>query len=169
MNFSILIIGLILALIFVVPVVFLVRASSNAKKKYLKDLINLAKTNNYSISEHDHWNNSVIGIDKDHRHLFYINKTTNNESTVMIDLSEVKQCQVVNKSKNAGKKANYAPVTEKLGLIFTYLDKDKPETSLDFYNADFDSSIPDKEVKLAGKWSGIVNDVTAGLIPGPKK
>ena len=169
MNSSTLLIGLILALIFIVPVMFLVRASSNAKKKYLKDLFNLAKNNNCSISEHDHWNNTVIGIDKDHRNLFYINKTTNNESTVTIDLSEVKQCQVVNKSKNTGKKANYTPVTERLGLIFNYLGKDKPDTWLDFYNSDFDSSVPDREFKLVEKWSDIVNNVTAGLIPGPKK
>lgn len=169
MNISTLIIGLILALIFLVPVIFLARASARAKKKYLKDLFTLAQANNCSIAEHDHWNNSAIGIDKDHRNLFYINRRTNNEHTLVIDLSEVKQCQVVNKSKNAGKKANYTPVVERLGLVLSYLSKDKPETWLDFFNSDFDSTIPEKEFKLAEKWEGIVNNVTAGLIPGPVK
>lgn len=169
MNITTIIIGLMLALLFLVPVVFLARASARAKKKYLKDLYDLAENNNCSLSEHDHWNNSAIGIDKEHRHLFYINRTTNNEQTQIIDLTEVRQCQVVNKSKNAGKKANYTPILERLGLVLNYLNKDNPDAWLDFYNSDFDSTIPEKEFKLAEKWSGIVNNVTAGLIPGPWK
>jgi len=167
MNITTLIIGLVLALIFLVPVLFLVRASARAKKKYLTEIMDLAAKNGSNIAEHDHWNNSAIGMDKDHRKVFYINRTTNNERTLIIDLSEVKQCQVVNKSKNAGKKANYTPIVERLGLVFNYINKDKPDTWLDFYNSDFDSTIPEKEFKLAEKWSGLVSNVTAGLIPGP--
>lgn len=169
MNLSTILIGLVLILLFLVPVIFLVRASSGSKRKFIKDLIDLAKSKNCSISEHDHWNNRIIGMDKDHRNLFYINKTTNNELTAVIDLTQVKHCEVVKKSRNTGKKANNLPVIQKLELVFSYIDNNKPDTSLDFFNSDFDSSFPEDEFKLAEKWAGIVNEATAGLLPGPGK
>ncbi len=166
MNLSTILIGLVLVLLFLVPVIFLVRASSGSKRKFIKDLFDLARNNQSGISEHDHWNNRIIGMDKDRRKLFYINKTTNNELTAVIDLSQVKHCEVVRKNRNGGKKANNPPVIEKLELAFSYVGNNKPETSLDFFNSDFDSSFPEDEFKLAEKWSGIVNDVSAGLIQG---
>lgn len=168
MNLSIMVVGLSLAAMYFIPYALVARASSNSNKKLVKDLFTLAKKNNCSISLHDYWKNIALGIDKDHRKIFYVNKSTNIENTAKINLSEVQKCQIVNKRRNVVKNANSSPVTEKLGLIFTYLDKNKPDTFLEFYNAEYKLMVSDEEPRLIEKWAGIVNDVIANRYQAPK-
>ena len=169
MKISILIIGLVLLAIYIVPTVILARFHMNSRKRFFKELFTLAKQRDCIISQHDFWNKTAIGIDKDYRSLFYISKTTNNDDMVTINLLEVLKCQIVKKRRNIGKHVDNSPVIEKLGLIFTYFDKEKPETFLEFYNFDSNFLSSDKELSLTEKWAGIVNEVIAGRILGPLK
>jgi hypothetical protein len=167
MKLSIVIIGLVLIAIYMVPAVILARLGLKSKKRLIKELIELAEQSNCHLSEHNYWNNTAIGIDQEHPNLFYINKTTNNERTIRINLSEVQTCQIVRKSKNPGKKSHSSSAIEKLGLVFTFIEKNKPDLFLEFFNTDFDDSISNEYLEQAEKWSGIVNDATARLTPGP--
>ena len=97
MKISILIIGLVLLAIYIVPTVILARFHMNSRKRFFKELFTLAKQRDCSISQHDYWNKTAIGIDKDYRSLFYISKTTNNDDMVTINLLEVLKCQIVKK------------------------------------------------------------------------
>jgi len=157
MKSGVLIMIVMVLLIFVVPSVWMYLSRKKDEKQLKKKLFNFAETSNCTISESDFWKNSGIGIDKSFHKLFYIRTTNSEENKKEIDLTKIYKCRVLNASRSMNtKNGNYITI-DKLELIFTYRDKNKPETGLEFYNTTHDSLTLAGEVQLIEKWSQIVN------------
>ena len=152
------IIGLTFLLFCFIIFVILSRSNQKGEKQLLQSLKGLAEQNNCKIVQHDIWNNSAIGIDNTANIVFAIRNTNNNSISFQINLSEMQKCRVINAKRNGSNKEGNFKVIEKLELAFTYRDKNKPETFLDFYNADYDTSSLSGELQLIEKWCKIAND-----------
>jgi hypothetical protein len=154
MDIATILIGVMVLLICVVPFIIM---RKNKKKKAIesKEVISqLAAKSNSNVDEYDRWNKTIIGIDHLNRKLFFIRKIKDKEIQHEIDLSGVQMARVINSHRGAID-GNYI-VIQKLQLGLISKDKDKPETLLEFYNADYDSLTIMEELQLAEKWAKIV-------------
>jgi len=159
---------LIAVLIIVVSCILLVlivnRKKKNKEKRFIQTLLDLADKRQCKISEYDHWNNTLIGIDKDLHKLFFIRKTEEKAIIHEIDLLEIQKCKVVNTSRIVTLKESTQNVLDKLELSFTYRDQKKHETYLEFYNTNRDNLFLNGELSLIEKWSETVNENIAGIV-----
>ena len=154
---TILLIGTTVLIICVLP--FLIRHNKKKKKeKEIKEVISrLAAKSNSGVDEYDWWNKTIIGIDNSNRKLFFIKKIHDKELQSAIDLSNIQMGRVINSHRSVIN-GNYN-VIQKLQLGLISKNKDKPETLLEFYNADYDSLTIMEELQLVEKWSKIVNSI----------
>jgi hypothetical protein len=151
----IIMIGMIV-FIFVVPGVWIYIRNLINEKQFRNKLFSLAAKSSCEISEFDFWKSSAIGIDKNKHRIFYLREIKSEELKREIDLSEIQKCRVLNASRSMhSKQGNYVSI-DKLELILTNRDKEKPEIGLEFYNITNDSLAISGEVQLVEKWSGIV-------------
>ena len=152
------IIGIILILTCIIPFVIMNINSRKREKKLLHELFTFAERNNCKISQHELWNNSLIGIDETANVIFFTKKLKDNEISQQINLTEIQKCRVVNSSRTVNNKDGNFKVVDKLELAFTFHDKNKVEIIIAFYNADYDSLTLSGELLLAEKWCKIIND-----------
>jgi ABC-type glycerol-3-phosphate transport system permease component len=152
----IIMIGMIV-FIFVIPSIWIYISSLKKEKQLKNKLFQLAATNSCAISEFDFWKNSAIGLDKSRQRIFYVRDIKSKEEMKEVDLSEIQKCRVVNASRSLhNKNGNYTAI-DRLELMFTFRDKNKPEVGLEFYNTTHDSLSLAGEVQLVEKWSEIVD------------
>jgi hypothetical protein len=157
MNLSIALITIVTIAAFVTPLVLITRSRKAKEKRFLQILIEMARKTNSAISDHEYFNNTAIGIDKEAHRLFFMRKTTAGDNNQEIDLKEVLRCRMVNTSNTVSHKESTYTVIEKIQLAFTYRDKNKPETTMEFYNNDHDSLTISGELQIAEKWARIIN------------
>jgi hypothetical protein len=167
MDLSIALIAIVTIAAFVVPILLVSRAKKLRDKRFLQLLIEMARKTNNTISEYENFNNTAIGIDKNAFRLFFTRKTNAGDGAQLIDLKEVLRCRVVNTSNSVSRKENSYTVIEKIQLAFTYRDKNKPDTTMEFYNNDHDSLTISGELQIAEKWARIINENIA-KIPSKK-
>lgn len=154
-----LVIGLML-LIFA-PFFILYMKRMKKEKRIIEQLSNLAEKNNCIISEHETWNDSVIGIDKTSFKLLLIRNGIENKTALVVDLSDKQKCRVLNISRDAMMNEGGGKITDRIALSFENRDKTKPEKVLDLYNNTYDGLRLTGEIHLSEKWSKIANDCIA--------
>jgi hypothetical protein len=148
-------IGMIV-LVFVLPSIWMYVRNLKNEKQFRNNLFNLASGSNCRISEFDFWKNSAIGIDKNKHRIFYIRDLKSEKLKKEVDLSEIQKCRVLNASRSLNSKNGNYTAIDRLELVFTSKDKNKPEIGLEFYNTTHDSLALAGEVQLVEKWSGII-------------
>jgi hypothetical protein len=147
-------------LLFVLPSLWIRFNNLKKIKKSKNKLVNLASAGGYEISEFDFWNDSTIGIDSSKHRIFYIRDIKAEDTAMVVNLSEILKCRVINDSRSMN--GSYTAV-DKLGLILTNRDKNKPEIDLEFYSSMHGRLTLAGEVQLVEKWSGIVSKELAGI------
>lgn len=167
MDLGAAIVGIVIIGICVIPFVFISANSRKRKERLLQGLFGYAEKNNSKISQYDLWNTSTIGMDDTALRIFFTRKVKDTETRQMIHLAEVQKCRVINSGRSVNTASGTNKVIEKLELAFTFRDKSKPETVLEFYNTDSDSLTLTGELQLTEKWNKIVNDCLSA-IPLPK-
>lgn len=153
MELGSVIFGLLTLACFVVPVIYLKRASKKEKNKFLKNFIQLAEQQQLSISRHDFWNHSfAIGIDINKNKLFYFKKCGDLDQEVLIDLYEVESCRLNNINRNV----NQNKVIDRLELVFTFRNPRLAQKTLVFYNKEETISLYE-ELAIIENWKTIIN------------
>jgi hypothetical protein len=138
---------------FIVPVIYLQNVKKKEKKKFLQNFLQLAGQQQLTISQYDCWSHYYgIGIDSSKNKLFYLKKDKETEQKIIIDLSEVEKCFLINKNRNI----QGSKVIDQLGLGFSFLHSRLPEKTLVFYNKEESMTVND-ELQLSEKWKAIVN------------
>jgi hypothetical protein len=154
---TILLIGTGVLIICVLPFV-ITHNNKKKREKEIKEVISrLAAKSNSKVDEYDWFNKTIIGIDNLNRKLFFIKKIEDKELQYAIDLSDIQIGRVINSHRSVIN-GNYN-VIQKLQLGLISKNKDKHETLLEFYNADYDSLTIMEELQLVEKWSKIVNSI----------
>lgn len=159
MNLGITIMGVILILLFILPIIIVSRNAKSSVKKSSKLLNDLAANNNSSISQFEILNNKIIGIDNQNLKLFFIKKTTDGFQEKVINLVEIKKCQVLSINKKINNKEGGYKITEKIELSFIYADIKKQKQIFDFYNVEYDNFMINGEFNFAEKWEKIINGI----------
>jgi len=156
MKTGTLIIGIMVVLAIAIPIALLSIKNNKRKKEFMQKLNDFAKKNNCVISESDHWNTTLIGIDKMAGKLFYIKSRPDAIIERTISLDEIQKCRIINTSRTVKAQDQSNTVIDKLELAFTYYDKNRSEEVLEFYNNVFDGLALNDELMLLDKWLEIV-------------
>lgn len=155
---------LVMVLACVIPIMIINKKKGKKEKQFLQTLFHLAEKSNCKIEDYDRWSDTAIGIDKEAHKIFFVRKTSENELSKEVDLSEMQKCRFVNTHRIVSMKDSNHKVIEKLELVFTLRDSRKSEINLEFYNASYDSLSLRGEIQLAEKWEKVANLEIAGLV-----
>lgn len=145
----------IITLLCVVPFIVL---SNNAKKKKqqdLKALLDFATSNDFSITQHDLWFKSAIGLDENKQAIVFVSSLHGAPVARWVLLEEVQKCQINETSRMVGGQDLSSKVIDKFELVFT---SNKGNTSFEFFNVNSGNLTPTIEYQLAEKWSKIANE-----------
>lgn len=164
MDLGATIVGIVIVGVCIIPFVLINRNSRKKKERLLTGLFGYAEKNNDKISRFDVWSNSTIGIDDTSRRIFFTGKVNETEIFQLIPLDEIQKCRLINSSRTVNHKDGNYKVIDKLELAFTYWEKGKPETVLEFYNRETDSLTLTGELQLTEKWNAIANESISAML-----
>ena len=151
MDATSLTIGIILLIICVLPFVIFSIINSKKRKKRIQNLIQKAKENNALIHEKDDWNQSIIGLDKTNKMLFFSKKSEEIDKFISINISELLKCRIE-------RTENKLKALEKLELELTFASK--PTVVLEFFNKD-ETRILLNEIEIIQKWQTLLNKISS--------
>jgi hypothetical protein len=156
---SVSIITLIIIVLVSILLIFITKINASKKKRiFFQEFTNYVEQLNCKISEHELFNNILIGFDKDNRKLFFMKKLKNINITKEINLDEIQRCRFVNTSKSVKTGSGSQTIIEKLELSFIHNIKTEPAKLIEFYNADLDHLTLNGEIEFIEKWKQIIND-----------
>ena len=150
MDSTSLTIGIILVIICVLPFILFSVSNSKKRKKRIQNLVKKAKESNATIQEKDDWNQSIIGIDKTNKMLFFSKKSEEFDKFITINISELLKCRIERTENNH-------KVLEKLELELTFASK--PTVVLEFFNKN-ESRLILNEIEIIQKWQTLLNKIT---------
>jgi hypothetical protein len=152
---SVTIITVLVLLIFcVLPIVIINRKRKKIASESLQLLKTFAEENQCTITEHELFNQIIIGIDKNTHQLFFIRTSEGKKVQQKIDLSEVKKCRM----EETGRTVESMHVIEKIDLVFTPLASNQKEITFNIYHADYDNLTLSGEIQFAEKWAKLINE-----------
>ena len=157
---------LIMLLLCAIPILIINRKKRIKERQFLQTLFDLAEKRGCKITDYDKWDHTAIGIDKVARRLFYIRKTSDLEFAKEVVLSQIHKCRFIDTNRMVYSRGISQKITERLELVLTERDYQKPELTLEFYNSIYDSLALRDEIQLAKKWSEIVNSEISSLAGG---
>lgn len=140
---------------------YLVISGGKKKKeaKFIAALSLLAEKNNCTITEHESWNNSIIGVDKTRNCLFALRKSDNGDINQTINLADFQKCRVTETNRVISNKESSTKVIDKIELVFSSFDRTKSDAIIEIYNTSYDTLYLKNEAEVAAKWNGIANQV----------
>ncbi|CAM4244968.1 hypothetical protein [Flavobacterium terrigena] len=150
MDSTSLTIGIILVIICVFPFVLFSVNNSKKRKRRIQNLVKKAQESNATIQEKDDWNQSIIGIDKTNKMLFFSKKSEEFDKFISINISELLKCRIERTENNH-------KVLEKLELELTFASK--PTVVLEFFNKN-ETRLILNEIEIIQKWQTLLNKIT---------
>ena len=133
----------------VLPFILFSVINTKKRKKRIENLILKAKENNATIQEKDDWNQSIIGIDKTNKMLFFSKKSEEFDKFISINISELLKCRIE-------RTENKHNVLEKLELELTFASR--PTVVLEFFNKD-ETRLILNEIEIIQKWQTLLNKI----------
>lgn len=136
------------------PLRFIYQRMARKKRDYLNTLYNyLGKY--IKLSEHQLWNNILIGVNSGEGKLYFLRKQNDSELFKIIDLSKIYKCQLLTSDKNM--------IINRIMLSFISFDQMDYPTVLEIYNSKTDKIILPGELQFAIRWENIVNLIIEDL------
>ncbi len=162
MNTSSFITGIILLLLFIIPVIFLSRKNTNKNKMLLTYFKDLSIQQGLDISQSEVWDNHyAIGIDAEADKLFYLKKTTDNDEKITLRFNDIQKCSVNNSVRTIKEGKNTTNITDCIELKFKSIHTNGSEKTIEFYHAHGnENTILSNQLQLAEKWAKIINQKT---------
>jgi hypothetical protein len=154
---TIIIVASIIAISVILYIVVSMR-SKNKEKKKLQVLNDYASKHNCTITKNEIYSNISIGMDEKTNFLFFIKSNNDIDVLKHVNLSEIRNCKVVNTGRTVQFNKSSTTVIEKLNLCFYPVNKNKEQILLEFYNVELDGSILNGELQLIEKWTNILNN-----------
>lgn len=152
MDFTTLIIGLVVIAVCAVPVVLLSNTNKKQGAKLLKRMQKEVTKTHCQLTRHDLCGDFMIGMDEPIRKLFFLKQLKYDTIFQVLDLNDMSQCKVTLVDRSIGKKSSDTRVTERIELQLTPKDKSKSVVSLLLYEAN-DNPVIGDELLIANKWA----------------
>lgn len=150
MDFTTIIIGLIVIGSFAVPVFLLERQKANKEKVFVKNFYKKAKAQGVEVSEFEKWGNYILGIDALSNRIYYVNGATE----IVFALENIRICEKSVVKRKVKTKSGNNDFIDKLSLTFFEFGNEKPTYKLDFFIAE-DKSLTN-EIAIMEKWYIII-------------
>lgn len=147
--------GLIIVVLCTIPFLILYANRKRKRKLLIQKLQEKATTHGKKISESDIHGNFAIGLTEDCSYLIYSKKVEDTIICEEIDLSSIQQSSVVINGKIT-REGQIISVPDKIELVVYFIDKNKPEKSIEFYVHQVGITLTD-ERQLAEKWNRLIN------------
>ncbi|WP_299825355.1 hypothetical protein [uncultured Pontibacter sp.] len=152
MDFVTIIIGLISLALFIVPIMYISRKQKQVAGKAMQEFLALAGQQELSLTKYDFWNQRfALGLDEKQHKLFYFCKQADKEQVLLLDLADVKSCELVKDSREV----NDNKIIDLIALRLSFRAA-KPQL-LVFYQKE-DNMLLGGELQLATKWSAIISE-----------
>ncbi|MEO8934585.1 MAG: hypothetical protein ABI295_09765 [Xanthomarina sp.] len=150
MGSSSIFIGIAIAIIIILPLIFIQKAQKSQKKKSQKGFTEEALKHQLKINEVDFWGTYyAIAIDEAANKLIYSKIIDAEHKVTIVDLNLVESCEII-KTHRTFKNQNITKTeTDKIDLLITY--KTKAKDILEFYNIDVNFQMSN-EIALLEKW-----------------
>lgn len=161
MDIGTTIVGIIIIAVCIVSLVLMSRSNKSKQNNLKKSLVNIALHNHCELTHSEACGNVAIGMDAVKRKLFFVRKKREESFSRMLDLDGLEKVYVVNHSRTAGEKGELK-VIDKLELILTFREKNKPDDKLEFYNVEDDNLRLMGELQMIEKWHDILNRFVNG-------
>jgi hypothetical protein len=145
---------LVLLAFCILPIVIMNQKRKKKDSESLQLLESFAEENQCKITEHELFNQIIIGIDKNAHQLFFLRVIEEKKSSQKILLSDIKRCRM----EETGRTVDSIHVIEKIDLAFAPAASNQKEITLNIYNADFDNLTLSGEIQFAEKWAKRIND-----------
>ena len=154
MNLSILIICLALVGWFIIETV-IYSGVGNRNRKLLKNMRSDAKKNEITISEHDIWDKSAIGINDIKDKIIYIDSSGQERITTIFSLRDVKTFSTI--PEITSKIGKYIDLNIETSLCLNFTFKDPLKKSLGIYiHREESGIIRDRDKERFLKWTRII-------------
>ena len=158
MDFATALIGIAVLAAITLPFLLMGRSQGKQDKQLQAALLQAAAQNGLNITQKDFWARKYgIGIDPTAGKLLYLKKKSEAIQTLLIDLTQVEKCRLVNLSRGVKTHQTASKVIEHLELRFTFHQPGSSEQILEFYNVD-ESLTMGREVLLLEKWNQLVQE-----------
>jgi len=155
--------GVLLVVACVLPLVLASRKRKKKEHQLLNDLQTFADKFNAKIADHELWNGTAIGLDKNLMKLFFIRTTSGVQFEREVSLAEVKSAKIAKTGKSTKGKDGDVQLIEKLELELLFTDPNKPRVLLEFYDCNRDNITLSGELQLLDKWVKYVNELLDDL------
>ncbi len=146
-----------LALVFVPYLIFILigkREERNLKNTFLEE----ARKLRLRLDEKDKWNNNIIGLDKEKTTLLLVQKRRTGLLTEVIDLREVRACEVLQEVQTVRIEQRNEQILQKIDLQLKLYDGSFRIIKL--YDCE-ETYTQDYELKHAEKWNNTINSFIA--------
>ncbi|WP_018477592.1 hypothetical protein [Pontibacter roseus] len=159
MDLETIVIGLFALAVFVLPILYIQRKQKAKAGKALGNFLALGEQHQLRLTQHESWNEFyAIGLDEGQRKLFYLNQQEAQVPPIVVDLTEVKKCEVANEYREL----NGNRIIDLIGLRLTFRNPAQREQILEFYSKEGNTMLS-VELQLARKWSDRINAAIATL------
>jgi len=165
MDFYSAIIALSLIFISIVPFYFMFRNNKKKEKSLLHDLKSIAQNHNHTIARFDTLNHGAIGADQHMNMIFFTKRTKEGIIHQHVAISDIQRCKVVPTKRSVSHQGGTFQITDKLELAFVMLGKQQPDVVFNLFDVNTDGLMITKELRLAEKWSEMINTKVGTLVP----
>lgn len=148
--------GISLLLVFLAPIGYLLVDQSLSEKKREKALQKVANEQNINLTQTDFLPDLALGLDMDSRKLLIV-PMNKKKSVKLIDLGNIRKCEMVKKYVNNKVSSNLDDVRE-IALMIELADS--PTEAVIFYT-EGEHPVTEKEMRrfMAIKWEKILTDL----------
>lgn len=148
------IISATLILLIIVPLTLMQLKKKNREQLLLKSLKNLSKQQNCTLTKYDVNSDFAIGLDQATKTLFYYKDTVLEHISKHVNLSQFKDCEVLEVRQNNSK--NKLGEIENLNLVLHPFNKNDALETLKIYNSTENYQL-NGEVDLIKKWKELIS------------
>lgn len=158
MSSGTIIIGAIAVLVCIIPLYLFGRKRGRKKQQLKKHLLTLAAENQCNISDHESWNDFIIGIDQEKKVLFYLKNNEKQEEKHIFRIQEIQKVRSSSFSVQSEGNKSESSITDKAGITLTLTSAEKAEVFLEFYSSETGNFTVGPELQMAEKWVKIIKD-----------
>lgn len=157
MNNATTIIGVVLVVLFVLPVFIIQLSARKRRKKFENDFKQHGIANGITVVAPDFWNSSyAIAMDSNSKNLIYAVKEEGTTYYKIVKLNSNTNCRVASSTRKEGSIAT----TDSIKLILESKSAKEDVVELEFFSTN-KNAYPTNELKLAEKWAEQIKKVVA--------
>lgn len=129
------------------------------EKKSFSYIENFVTEHGSLIKTYDHLDKTYIALDDSkQKRLFFIRYTPAGEHRFVIPVSELAACRLEKTARMVQVHQQNNNVIDRIEMVLSWKDKQKTDTSLEFYNTEYNSMTMTGELQVAEKWLNLIRE-----------